>query len=86
MIVSDFLKTVAIRLGDEARDSYGNKELISALNDGITQLSLGTHSGKRCHNGQRKYQSPPGTTATCHLSGLLVKRVYIRSMGNSHVA
>ena len=40
MMVMDFLKQVAIRLGDEARVTYSNKELISALNDAITQLSL----------------------------------------------
>ena len=40
MMVMDFLKYVAIRLGDEARVTYSNKELISALNDAITQLSL----------------------------------------------
>ena len=40
MMVMDFLKHVAIRLGDEARVTYSNKELISALNDAITQLSL----------------------------------------------
>ena len=40
MMVNDFLKLVAIRLGDEARVTYSNKELISALNDAITQLSL----------------------------------------------
>ena len=40
MMVNDFLKLVAIRLGDEARVTYSNKELIAALNDGITQLSL----------------------------------------------
>ena len=40
MIVNDFLKKVAVRLGDEARITYSNKELISALNDAITQLSL----------------------------------------------
>lgn len=39
-MVNDFLKLVAIRLGDEARVTYSNKELIAALNDGITQLSL----------------------------------------------
>ena len=39
-MVMDFLKHVAIRLGDEARVTYSNKELISALNDAITQLSL----------------------------------------------
>ena len=40
MLVNDFLKKVAVRLGDEARITYSNKELISALNDAITQLSL----------------------------------------------
>ena len=40
MIVNDFLKKVSVRLGDEARVTYSNKELISALNDAITQLSL----------------------------------------------
>ena len=40
MIVNDFLKKVSLRLGDEARVTYSNKELISALNDAITQLSL----------------------------------------------
>jgi len=40
MLVNDFLKKVAVRLGDEARITYGNKELISALNDAISQLSL----------------------------------------------
>ena len=40
MLVNDFLKKVAVRLGDEARVTYSNKELISALNDAITQLSL----------------------------------------------
>ena len=40
MLVNDFLKRVAVRLGDEARITYSNKELISALNDAITQLSL----------------------------------------------
>ena len=40
MIVNDFLKKVSVRLGDEARITYSNKELISALNDAITQLSL----------------------------------------------
>ena len=33
MLVNDFLKKVAVRLGDEARVTYSNKELISALND-----------------------------------------------------
>ena len=40
MIVNDFLKKVSVRLGDEARVTYSNKELISALNDAITQLSI----------------------------------------------
>ena len=40
MLVNDFLKKVSVRLGDEARVTYSNKELISALNDAITQLSL----------------------------------------------
>ncbi len=40
MLVNDFFKKVAVRLGDEARVTYSNKELISALNDAITQLSL----------------------------------------------
>lgn len=39
-MVLDFLELVAIRLGDEARVTYSNEELISALNDAITQLSL----------------------------------------------
>lgn len=40
MMVNDFFKAVAIRLGDEARVTYSNKELLSCLNDAITQLSL----------------------------------------------
>jgi hypothetical protein len=40
MLVSDFLEHVAIRLGDEDRVTYSDQELISALNDAITQLSL----------------------------------------------
>ena len=40
MLVNDFLEHVAIRLGDEAMVTYSNEELISALNDAITQLSL----------------------------------------------
>lgn len=40
MLVNDFLKLVSMRLGDEAKITYSNKELIAALNDAITQLSL----------------------------------------------
>ena len=61
MMVNDFLKLVAIRLGDEARVTYSNKELIAALNDGITQLSL-----ERITAGDplmiREISVTPGTT------------------------
>lgn len=60
-MVNDFLKLVAIRLGDEARVTYSNKELIAALNDGITQLSL-----ERITAGDplmiREISVTPGTT------------------------
>ena len=61
MMVNDFLKLVAIRLGDEARVTYSNKERIAALNDGITQLSL-----ERITAGDplmiREISVTPGTT------------------------
>lgn len=61
-MVMDFLKHVAIRLGDEARVTYSNKELISALNDAITQLSL-----ERITAGDplmiKEISVTPGTTA-----------------------
>lgn len=40
MMVKDFMKTVTVRLGDEALITYSTKELMSYLNDAITQLSL----------------------------------------------
>ena len=61
MLVNDFLKKVAVRLGDEARVTYSNKELIAALNDAITQLSL-----ERITAGDplmiREISVTPGTT------------------------
>ena len=62
MIVSDFLKAVAIRLGDEARVTYGGKELISALNDGITQLSLERIAASDA-TMVKEISVTPGTTA-----------------------
>lgn len=40
MLVNDFIKRVSTRLGDSARVTFEKKELISAVNDAITQLSL----------------------------------------------
>lgn len=40
MLVNEFIKRVSVRLGDEARITYSSKELISCLNDAISQLSL----------------------------------------------
>lgn len=40
MLVNEFIRRVSVRLGDEARITFGKKELISAINDAITQLSL----------------------------------------------
>lgn len=40
MLVNEFLKRAAARLGDEERITFSSKELISCLNDAITQVSL----------------------------------------------
>ena len=76
MMVNDFLKLVAIRLGDEARVTYSNKELIAALNDGITQLSL-----ERITAGDplmiREISVTPGTTT--------VPSGFVRFVGQENV-
>lgn len=75
-MVNDFLKLVAIRLGDEARVTYSNKELIAALNDGITQLSL-----ERITAGDplmiREISVTPGTTT--------VPSGFVRFVGQENV-
>ena len=62
MIVNDFLKKVSVRLGDEARVTYSNKELISALNDAITQLSL-ERIASSDPSMVKELSVTPGTTA-----------------------
>ena len=62
MIVNDFLKKVSLRLGDEARVTYSNKELISALNDAITQLSL-ERIASSDPSTVKEISVTPGTTA-----------------------
>ena len=62
MIVNDFLKKVSLRLGDEARVTYSNKELISALNDAITQLSLERIASSDA-TMVKEISVTPGTTA-----------------------
>lgn len=62
MLVNDFLKKVAVRLGDEARVTYSNKELISALNDAITQLSLERIAASDA-TMVKEISVTPGTTA-----------------------
>ena len=62
MLVNDFLEHVAIRLGDEAMVTYSNEELISALNDAITQLSLERIAASDATMA-KEISVTPGTTA-----------------------
>ena len=76
MIVNDFLKKVSVRLGDEARVTYSNKELISALNDAITQLSLERIASSDA-TMVKEISVTPGTTA--------VPSGFVRFVGQENV-
>ena len=76
MIVNDFLKMVSVRLGDDARVTYSNKELISALNDAITQLSLERIASSDA-TMVKEISVTPGTTA--------VPSGFVRFVGQENV-
>ena len=76
MIVNDFLKKVSVRLGDEARVTYSNKELISALNDAITQLSL-ERIASSDPSMVKEFSVTPGTTT--------VPTGFVRFVGQENV-